>query len=95
MSANQSRDLAWVYPVHDQGRQPHESGIEDVEVPLGRQNLAFPALGILRETYDGSDEDEDADGVKAEHVLLPWVFLALLGWALAETEVEENADDDE
>lgn len=52
-------------------------------------------LGIFDHSHDGSHEDQDADEVKREHVLLPGCGVAFSGRLLAEARVEDCGCDDE
>ena len=53
------------------------------------------ALGVFNHSYDRSHEDQDADEVKREHVLLPRRGVALAGRLLADARVENGGCDNE
>jgi len=53
------------------------------------------ALSVFHHSHDRSDEDQDADEVERQHVLLPGCGVALCGRLLAEARVEHCGCDDE
>lgn len=58
-------------------------------------DVSIIALGILYHSHDRPHEDEDADQVKREHVLLPRCSMALRSGMLADACVEDGCCDDE
>lgn len=94
-TADQSLDLAGMDVAHNGHGGEHQQRIEDVKIPLPRQDVAAVSLSILDEAHNRSDEDEDADAVQAPHVFLIRQALALECRCFADAEVEDGACDDE
>lgn len=58
-------------------------------------DVAIPALAVLDQTDQASNEDEHADDVEIPEVLLIGEALALLGRVATDAGVEDGAGDDE
>jgi hypothetical protein len=89
------RNFARVDPVHDNHRDPHDQRVEDVEEDLVGHDEAVVALGVLNHSHDRTHEDQDADEVQGDHVLLPGRSVAFGGGLLAEARVKDGCCDDE
>ena len=94
-TTKERRNLAWVDPVHNHHRNPHDQSVEDVQEHFMNHDESIVALGVFDHSYDGSHEDQDADEVKREHVLLPGRGVAFAGRLLVEARVEDCGCDDE
>jgi len=87
--------FARVDPVHDHHGEPHDQCIEDVEEVFAHHNVSIVTLRILDHAYNRSYENQHADQVEREHVLLPRSRVALGCWLAADAGVENGGCDDE
>jgi hypothetical protein len=89
------RDFARVDPIHDHHRNPHDQRIKNVEEHLVDHDEPIVSLGVLDHAHDRSHEDQDADEVERDHVLLPGCGVAFGRRLLAEARVEDCCCNDE
>ena len=87
-------DFRWMNPIHRDGRKPHQRRVEDVQEHLVCHDVPIVAFYVLNHTDKRPDEDEYADHIEREHVLVPWRLLALSSRSLRSAHVEDNTCQD-
>lgn len=90
-------DGAGVPDVEEDHAGEHEDGVEDVEESLVAEDVAVVSLDVLDDTEDGSDHDEDGDGVEDVEEAGPGDLGGHGGGGRdgGDTVVEDGGDDDE
>jgi hypothetical protein len=87
--------FAGMDPVHDDHGGPHDQSVEDVQEVLVHHDVSGSALRILDHADNRSHEDQNADDIKREHMLLPRCSVAAGSGLFAEARVEDGGCDDE
>jgi hypothetical protein len=82
-------------PVHDDHGKPHDQCVEYVEEVLMDHDVPGSTLRILDYADNRSDEDQDADDIKRDHVLLPWCSVAAGSRLFAEARMKDGGCNDE